>query len=99
MIWRRFWRTLVLTNKVKLSEPVRDLLATLKANDRVAAQELRLVLMSLSRNFQPQGSRELRPKLVEAVSGERVWTRPNWEITYRIDGPEQIVNVGLVERR
>jgi hypothetical protein len=88
-----------LTNKVKLSEPVRALLAKLKADDRGAAEELRLVLMSLSRNPQPHGSRELQPEFVEAAPGERVWERPNWVITYRIDGSEQIVEVGWVERR
>lgn len=78
---------------------MRDLLAVLAVNEPGLAKELRLVLLSLRGNSQPWGSRELEPELVEVASGERIWERPHWVITYRIDSSERKVAVGLVERR
>lgn len=85
--------------RVLLLEPARDALVDLAAKDQKAARELALILLSMKHQPKPEGSRELRPTLLEAVPGERVWSRPDWTITYKIDPHEQTVRVAWIEKR
>lgn len=84
---------------VSLLEPARRFLVALAAEDKVFARNLALVLMSLRNDPEPRGSRELKPVLVEQVAGERIWERPDWLITYKLDKEARTLDVASIERR
>jgi hypothetical protein len=88
-----------LAYKVLVSDSVQKLLEALAVGEPAEARDLALVLLSLGKNPHPQASRELRPTLIEPVPSERVWERPGWVITYRVNTVEQAVEVGKVGRR
>lgn len=83
---------------VLLLEPARAFFKEQAAEDRLAARELALVLLSLRQGAEPQGSRALEPILLEAAPGERVWERVDWIITYKVDPQAGTVTVGLIEK-
>lgn len=83
--------------KVFLLEPARKILESLAASDRPQARALALVLLSLRKNPKPQGSRDLAPTIASPVSGGRIWERPDWIVTYRIDEDAQTVDIGMID--
>ncbi len=85
--------------KVFLLEPARQFLVELAEESKLQARELALVLLSLRQQPTPQGSRELDPELIERIEGERVWERPDWVITYKLDEQSRTIDVGLIDRR
>ena len=85
--------------KVFLLEPARQFLVRLAGESQLEARELALVLLSLRQQSSPRGSRELDPELVERIEGERVWERPDWVITYKVDEQSRTIDIGLIERR
>lgn len=85
--------------KVFLLEPARQFLVRLADESQLQARELALVLLSLRQQSSPRGSRELDPELVERIEGERVWERPDWVITYKVDEQSRTIDIGLIERR
>ena len=82
--------------KVFLHEPASQFLASLKAEDHLRAKDLARVLLSLGKNPKPLGSRELAPSEVEQIPGSRLWTRPDWILTYRVDDAAKTVDVGRI---
>jgi hypothetical protein len=86
-----------LAYKVFLLDPARKVLESLAADDRTQARALALILLSLRKNPKPQGSRDLTPTMISPVPGGRIWERPDWIITYRVDESTQTVDIGKIE--
>jgi hypothetical protein len=86
-----------LAYKVFLLDPARTVLESLAATDRPQARALALILLSLRKNPKPQSSRGLAPTVTSPIPGGRIWERPDWIITYKVDESAETVDIGKIE--
>jgi mRNA-degrading endonuclease RelE of RelBE toxin-antitoxin system len=87
-----------LTYRVFLLASAKQFLKHLSAEDLPQARDLARILLSLQKNPKPEGSRGLNPITTSPVSGGRVWKRPDWTLTYRVDETARTVDVTEIER-